>query len=112
MVKLQVKIKADKAEYRNLLQNKKLINHMVDIGKEVKDEAEKTASAAENGPGGTLDGYAAAGFDVIVEKGRNKRPKILVASYADEDLALRVLFYTQKRDGRAHLRAALRKVTK
>ena len=77
----------------------------------VANEAAATASEAENGAGGTLTGYAAAGFDVVYKTG-TKRPKVYIVSKAEEALALAVHFYTQRRDGIGHLRAALYKFTK
>lgn len=76
----------------------------------VKAAADATAQEAQNGPGGTLSGYAEAGFSVVWEM-RGRRPRILITSNADPEMALRVHFYTQKRDGISHLRAALRSIT-
>lgn len=71
-------------------------------------EAQSTASEAENGAGGRIDGYAAAGFK-IVWLTKSKRPQIRIVSNADSETATAVHFYTQKRDGVGHLRAALYK---
>lgn len=80
-------------------------------GAAVASEAESTASAAENGAGGRIDGYAAAGFSVQWEARGGKRPRVNIVSNADPETVTRAHFYTQRRDGVAHLRAALYSVT-
>lgn len=90
-----------------LQMNKSVRDMLVKTAQDVADEAQKTASAAENGPGGTIDGYASAGFAVEWEARGGKRPRVNVRSQADPEIATAVHFYTQKRDGVAHLRAAL-----
>lgn len=89
-----------------LKNNPEIRKTMMDVGKEIQAAAENTAQDAQNGPGGTLYGYAEAGFEVVWES-RGKRPRVLIRSLADSDMALRVHFYTQKRDGIAHMRKAL-----
>lgn len=84
---------------------------LMELADKVAAEAQATASAAENGPGGRLDGYEAAGFSVVYET-RSKRPRVIVKSNADAETAKAVHFYTQARDGVAHMRAALYKFTK
>lgn len=93
-----------------LRMNKEVRDLMVDLGKEVAAEAQSTASDAEKGPGGTIDGYADAGFSVdwVAVK---KRPQVRVTSNADSETATRVYFSTQKRWGVTHLRRALYKFT-
>jgi hypothetical protein len=108
----KVKIEANKRAYQDLLTSREIVNHLVNIGEKVKDEAVSTASSAEEGAGGTIDGYASAGFDVVINRGRNQRPQIRVVSYADTKTYLAAYFHTIKRDGIAHMRAALRKVTR
>lgn len=72
----------------------------------VRATAQSTAQAAQGGPGGKLTGYAEAGFTVEFVA-RGKRPEVRVQSNADPQMALRVYFASQKRDGVSHLRAAL-----
>jgi hypothetical protein len=79
-------------------------------GHKVASEARSTASSAENGAGGKLDGYAGAGFSVDIVKGRRRQYGI-IQSNADPEMAKAVHFYTQRRDGIGHLRAALYKFT-
>ena len=86
---------------------RKLLAEEADL---VKTAAEATAQEAQNGPGGTLHGYAEAGFTVVWEM-RGRRPRILIQSNADPEMALIVHFYTQKRDGISHLRKALQAIT-
>ena len=83
----------------------------MDIANSVQGEAQATASSAEEGPGGTITGYASAGFSVVYEA-RGKRPRVLIKSNADSATITAAHFHTQKRDGIAHLRAALYKFTK
>ncbi|HLP97657.1 MAG TPA: hypothetical protein VK149_04350 [Sideroxyarcus sp.] len=80
---------------------------LMSVGKDVEAAAQSTAQDAQNGPGGTLDGYAEAGFTVEWDE-RSKRPRVNIRSNADPELSLRVHFYTQKRDGIGHLRKALK----
>ena len=84
---------------------------LLEMGNQVKNEAEATAQDAQRGPGGTISGYAEAGFEVIYEE-RGERPRVKVVSRADGKTALAVLFYTLKRDGVDHLRRSLYKFTK
>jgi hypothetical protein len=87
--------------------NKGIRDLMVKLGNSVAANAQATASKAELGPGGQLTGYADAGFSVEWDNPGNKRPRVNVRSNADGALATRVHFYTQKRDGVAHMRKAL-----
>lgn len=82
-----------------------------DLGNEVAAEAQATADDAQKGAGGKISGYAEAGFSVAFER-RTGRPRVTVTSNADPETFLRAYFYTQKRDGVAHLRRALYKFTK
>lgn len=82
-----------------------------DLGEQVAAEAQATADSAQRGSGGTITGYAEAGFSVEWER-RSGRPRVNVVSNADPETFLRAYFYTQKRDGVAHLRRALYKFTK
>ena len=93
-----------------LIKNQEIRQMFTDVGKKVAAEAQSTASDAEKGPGGTLTGYAEAGFAVEWEA-RGRRPRVNVVSRADPQTALGVLFSTQKRWGVAHLRRALYKFT-
>ena len=84
---------------------------MTQMGRDVAAEAQATADAAQLGSGGTITGYAEAGFTVEWER-RSRRPRVNIISNADEKTFLKAYFYTQKRDGVAHLRKALYKFTK
>lgn len=95
-----------------LQQNKDFRDMLVHTAQEVQAAAAATAQAAQNGPGGSLYGYAEAGFSVVWESRGGKRPRVNIVSNADPEMSLRVHFYTQKRDGVGHLRAALKTVTK
>ena len=80
------------------------------VGQQVASQAEATAQDAQRGPGGTISGYAEAGFFVgIMESG--DRPICIVSSKADSDTAWAAHFFTTKRNGVGHLRAALYKFT-
>lgn len=109
MAKVRVEIHNDAvAEFLN--QNKGVRDMLNSEAMKVKAFAEASAGAAENGAGGTIDGYAAAGFSIRwIMRGR--RPRIEIISNADTKTATAVHFHTQKRDGVAHLRAALYKIT-
>jgi hypothetical protein len=80
-------------------------NQILAVADAVKNAAAMTASSAEKGPGGTIDGYAAAGFRV--EWDNKRKPQAKVYSNANIALFMKAYWYTQKRDGVAHLRAAL-----
>lgn len=94
-----------------LRKNPKLKEVFTDEAEKVRNAAQATAQAAQNGPGGTIYGYAEAGFTWKWEA-RGNRPRVTITSNADPEMALRAHFYTQKRDGIAHLRAALATITK
>lgn len=85
---------------------------LMGVAGSVAAEAQATADSAQKGPGGRIDGYAEAGFSVEWEARGGKRPRVNVVSNADPKTALAVHFYTQKRDGVAHLRAALYRFTR
>lgn len=91
--------------------NRKFQDLMVDLGEQVAAEAQATADAAQLGSGGKISGYSEAGFTVEWER-RDRRPRVNIISNADEETFMRAYFYTQKRDGVAHLRKALYKFTK
>lgn len=107
----KVRVQVDNEALADFLRSNKPIRDMLaGQAAQVKQNAEDTASAAEKGPGGRLSGYADAGFTIRwIMRGR--RPRIDIVSNADSKLATAVHFYTQKRDGVAHLRAALYKIT-
>ena len=86
--------------------NKAIRDLLIQAGQAVAANAQATASQAELGPGGRITGYADAGFSVEWEN-RGTRPRVNIRSNADGDTATKVHFYTQKRDGVAHLRKAL-----
>lgn len=85
---------------------------LIGVAEQVAAEARATASSAEEGSGGTIDGYAAAGFSVEWQERGGKRPRVNVVSNADSETATAAHFHTQIRDGVAHLRAALHSVTR
>jgi translation elongation factor EF-Ts len=91
--------------------NKPIRDLMVGVAQDVAAEAQATAQSAQEGPGGTIDGYAEAGFSVVYESRGLKRPRVNVVANADEKMALAAYFHTLKRDGVDHLRAALYKFT-
>ncbi len=92
--------------------NKPIRDLLVSTAQDVAREAEATAQSAQEGPGGTIYGYAEAGFAVEWESRGGKRPRVNVVSKADISMALAAYFHTIKRDGVDHLRAALYKYTK
>lgn len=85
---------------------------LMGVAEGVAAEAQRTASAAEEGSGGRITGYADAGFSVQWEARGGKRPRVNVVSNADKKTFMAAHFHTQKRDGIAHLRAALYKFTR
>lgn len=87
--------------------NKDIRDALVKTAQDVANVAASTASSAEEGAGGRIDGYAAAGFSVEWEARGGKRPRVNVVSNADSETATAAHFHTQIRDGVAHLRAAL-----
>mgnify|MGYP006946326448 CR=1 FL=1 len=104
----KVRVIVDEKGVEEILKaNKSIRDLLVKTGQAVAANAQATASAAEKGPGGNLTGYADAGFSVEWDNPGNKRPRVNVRSNADGELATRVHFYTQKRDGVGHLRKAL-----
>lgn len=92
--------------------NKYIRDELVGVARKVAAEAQATASDAEEGSGGRIDGYAAAGFSVQWEGRGGKRPRVNIVSNASPETALAAHFHTQRRDGIGHLRAALRKFTR
>jgi len=91
--------------------NKPVRDIMVNAGKQVAAEAAATASAAEKGTGGRITGYADAGFSTEWVDNGTKRPRVEISSNASAETFTAAHFYTQKRDGVAHLRAALYSIT-
>ena len=109
MAKSSVKIVVAPRAVENFLkENKPVRDLMAGVAAQVQSEAAGTANEAQNGAGGRLQGYAEAGFSIkwIMN---SKRPQIRIYSNADGETATKVHFYTQKRDGVGHLRAALYK---
>lgn len=92
-------------------QNKGLRDGLVGVAQAVAQQAQATADAAQKGAGGRLDGYAQAGFSVVYQSRGSKRPRVNIVSNADGKTAMAAHFYTQKRDGVGHLRAALYRLT-
>lgn len=108
MAKAQVTIH-ESAVGKMLRENPGIKAKLMEGGAKVQAEAAATADAAQKGAGGTIDGYAQAGFSVVWEQ-RSKRPRVVIRSNnTDPDTLERVYWYTQKRDGVTHLRAALYK---
>lgn len=111
MAKVKVVVHAD-ALRDWLASNKPVRDLLVHTAQDVADEAQATASSAEEGSGGRIDGYASAGFDVKWVNGSgSKRPQVRVYSNADTETATAAHFHTIIRDGVAHMRAALYKFT-
>lgn len=106
----RVSIRLNSAGFRELLRDPDVLSVVRDVAENVAAEARATASEAENGAGGTIDGYAAAGFTVATDMNA-KRPDVRVISNADLDTFLRAHFHSQRKHGVAHLRAALYKFT-
>lgn len=92
---------------QELCNEPKVKSQIMAVAEKVRSNAASTASAAENGPGGTITGYASAGFSVTWDTSR--RPQARVYSNAPKDTFMKVYWYTQKRDGVTHLRNALYK---
>lgn len=106
-----VKIVIDQQALTDLVEDNAYIKkELLDVANKVRSEAQATATSAENGAGGTIDGYASAGFTVEWEQ-RGARPRVNVRSNAPTETAMAAHFHTQKRDGVGHLRAALYKFT-
>ena len=106
------KIVFEKNAIDQIAQESGIKKMMMNLGEQVIGEAEATASDAQNGAGGTLYGYAEAGFDLQWDSRGGKRPQVVVKSNADPEMALRVGFHSQKKWGVSHLRRALYKFTK
>lgn len=96
---------------RQLMNDAGMDRLLFGIGQQVQAEAEATAQNAQRGPGGTISGYAEAGFFVGIEDSGD-RPICIVASRAEPETAWAAHFYTTKRDGVGHLRRALYKFTR
>ncbi len=89
----------------------KLKAMLLATGQQVAATAQATAQSAQLGPEGRLTGYAEAGFEVELETRFAGRPRVNIRSLADIKTALAAHFYTQRRDGVGHLRAALYSIT-
>lgn len=108
-----VKVQVHEQGIADLLEaNPAIRAQLMGVAGEVAAAAQATAGEAENGPGGRIDGYADAGFSVVWEARGGKRPRVLVVSNAPIKTFLAAHFHTQKRDGIAHMRAALYKFTR
>lgn len=81
---------------------------LTEAGQKVADELAATATVADNGPGGTIDGYSDAGFSVIYEP-RGRRPRVVVKSNAPGDVAAAAGFNYYHKTGQLHMLAALYK---
>ena len=110
-VKDMANVKLDKSAIRKWLQEDEGVKNILMIeARKVQAEMSATASSAERGSGGTLTGYAAAGFGIEVVKGK-KRMSAIIYSKASSALAMAVHFSSQRRTGTGHIRAALYKFT-
>lgn len=108
----KVKIVFDEQALTDLVsQNKYIRDELVNTAQAVAREAQATASDAENGPGGRLDGYSDSGFSVDYESRGGKRPRVNIKSNASGAVALAAHFNSQRKNGVGHLRAALYKFT-
>lgn len=110
MAKVKVVIHEDGIS-QFLRENKPVRDLLMHTAAQVAAEAESTAQSAQEGPGGTIYGYAEAGFSTQWEQRGGKRPRVNIVSHADPYMALAAYFHTLKRDGVDHLRAALYKFT-
>lgn len=107
-----VRVVVDEQALAQLLQtNKEIRDVLVGTAQQVASVAQSTADSAQNGSGGEIAGYAEAGFSVEWESRGGIRPRVNIRSLADEETALAAHFYTQRRDGVGHLRAALYSAT-
>lgn len=107
----KVKIEIHDNAFRDLLKSNEIYKAIEPVAEKVLNEAIATASDAEKGPGGRIDGYASAGFTLKKHTG-GTRVEARVESNADSETFLRAFFYTVKRDGVPHLRRALYKFTR
>lgn len=89
-----------------LMANSAIADDLMKIGNEVAANMEATARDAENGPGGTVDGYAAAGFGVYLMNHPN-RLQVIVASHADEETSRGAHFNSARKNGIPHMAKAL-----
>lgn len=109
----KARIVFDEAAFTQFInKNKYIRDELVHTAQAVAGQAQATADSAQNGSGGRLTGYAEAGFAVEYQSRGGKRPRVNIKSNADPQTALAAHFYTQKRDGVGHLRAALYKFTR
>lgn len=90
-----------------LRENKEIRDTLMHTGQAVASQMAATATEAEKGPGGTIDGYASAGFTAKWDSGGGRRPRVNVQSNAPIETAMKVFFHTIKTNGVDHLRAAL-----
>lgn len=108
----KIRVVVDEQGLADLVSKNKYIRDLlVGTAQDVQGEAAATADDAQKGAGGRLDGYAQAGFSVQYQSRGGKRPRVNIVSNADGETAMAAHFYTQKRDGVGHLRAALYKFT-
>lgn len=106
----KVRIETHDDGFRELLKSNDIYKTVEEVALKVQQEAELTASDAEKGAGGSIDGYASAGFSVVKHVG-GSRVSARVVSNAEPETFLKAFFYTFKRDGVPHLRRALYKFT-
>lgn len=99
-------VKFDNVAFKKFVQSAEVTNLLRPAAEAVARTIRSTAKAAELGST-RLQGYAGAGFAVIVEK-RSKRQRIIIKSNADPKLAMRVHFATQKANGIGHMRQAMK----
>ncbi len=107
----KVRIEYNEMAVGELLNSPAMLELLTSVGEDVRAEAQATADDAQNGSGGTIDGYAQAGFSVELV-GRGKRPRVDIRSNASPEVALAAHFNSQRKNGVGHLRAALYKFTR
>lgn len=106
----KVRVEYNPADVRDwMASNPEVKGLIMGVANDVMSAAQASASDAEGGPGGRISGYADAGFSV--KWTTSGRPQARVVSNADPKTFLAAHFHSLKKNGVAHLRAALYSVT-
>lgn len=105
----RAKIVPDNAEYRKILTSKEVTDMLLELGRDMAAEMEKTANDAE---GPDIVGYASAGFTVAATPGRVGRAVVTVSSNAESEIFEQVYWKTLLNNGMDHMRRAARKFTR
>jgi len=106
------KVDFDKTAFHEFLsRNPGIRSELMNFAEKVKNHAEQTAQEAQHGPGGTISGYAEAGFELDWDSSRSLLPRVNVRSKASPEVVTAVHFHTMKKYGVSHLRNALYKFT-